>query len=130
MTVATLEAWHSLVRNRDSAGLGTLIADDAVFYSPIVHAPQVGKQLTLMYLTAAFQVFFNPTFRYVREVTAAREAVLEFQVEIDGISVNGVDMITWNDAGQITAFKVMLRPLKAIHLIHQKMADMLRPAQS
>jgi hypothetical protein len=130
MTVATLEAWHSLVRNRDSAGLGTLIADDAVFYSPIVHAPQVGKQLTVMYLTAAFQVFFNPTFRYVREVVAAREAVLEFHVEIDAISVNGVDMITWNDAGQITAFKVMLRPLKAIHLIHQKMADMLRAAQS
>jgi hypothetical protein len=128
MTIATLKTWHDLVRSRDVGGLAALIADDAVFHSPIVHTPQVGKPLTLLYLSAAFQVFFNPSFRYVRELTGPRDAVLEFQVEIDGISVNGVDMIAWNESGQITEFKVMLRPLKAIQLIHQKMAAMLQNA--
>ena len=79
-----------------------------------------------MYLTAAFRVFFNPTFRYVREIVGASDAMLEFETEIDGVLVNGVDVIKWNDAGQIVDFKVMLRPLKAINLIHQKMAAMLQ----
>jgi len=86
----------------------------------------VGKAITKKYLAAAFQVFFNGSFRYVREIVGERDAVLEFQVELDGVSVNGVDLITWNDAGRITEFKVMLRPLKAVNLIHQKMAAMLQ----
>ncbi|WP_218628093.1 MULTISPECIES: nuclear transport factor 2 family protein [unclassified Variovorax] len=121
-----LATWHQLVRERDSKGLEALLANDAVFHSPVVHTPQVGKAVTLQYLTAAFRVFFNPSFRYLRETVAADHAVLEFQVEMDGISVNGVDMITWNDVGQIVEFKVMLRPLKAINLIHQKMGAMLQ----
>jgi hypothetical protein len=96
-----------------------------VFHSPVVHSPQRGKQLATLYLTAAVHVFGNDTFHYVREVVGSRDAVLEFQVEVDGITVNGVDMIRWNDAGKITDFKVMLRPLKAINLMHQKMAAML-----
>lgn len=126
MTPATLAAWHELVRKRDVSRLDHLLANDAVFYSPIVHTPQVGKQLTQAYLTAAFHMFLHDSFRYVREVVGPNDAVLEFQVELDGISVNGVDMISWNDAGKITAFKVMIRPLKAIQLIHQKMAAMLQ----
>ena len=82
-----------------------------------------------MYLSAAFRVFFNPTFRYVREIVGASDAMLEFETEIDGILVNGVDVIRWNDAGQIVDFKVMLRPLKAINLVHQKMAAMLQSGQ-
>jgi len=82
-----------------------------------------------MYLSAACCVFFNPTFRYVREIVGASDAMLEFETEIDGILVNGVDIISWNDAGQIVDFKVMLRPLKAINLIHQKMAAMLQSGQ-
>ena len=82
-----------------------------------------------MYLSAAFRVFSNPTFRYVREIVGATDAMLEFETEIDGILVNGVDIISWNDAGQIVDFKVMLRPLKAINLIHQKMAAMLQSGQ-
>ena len=92
----------------------------------MVPTPQVGKAITIQYLTAAFQVFFNETFHYTREVIGARDAVLEFLVEIEGISVNGVDMIKWDDDGRIVEFKVMLRPLKAIHLIHDKMAALLR----
>jgi hypothetical protein len=126
MPIDTLATWHRLVKTHDASGLDMLLADDAVFHSPVVHKPQVGKVLTRMYLLAAFQVFFNPTFRYVREIVGERDAVLEFMLELDGISINGIDMIKWNDEGRITEFKVMLRPLKAINLIHEKMAAMLQ----
>lgn len=129
MTIATLDTWHGLVKSRNVKGLDALLADDVVFFSPVVHTPQVGKVLTLQYLSAAFHVFFNESFRYVRELSARRDAVLEFQVEIDGISVNGIDMLKWDDEGRITEFKVMIRPLKAINLIHQKMAAMLGAKQ-
>ena len=121
----TLARWHRLVRSRDVAGLDDLLADDVVFHSPVVHAPQRGKQITRHYLAAAFEVLSNPTFRYVREVAGEQDAVLEFMVEIDGISVNGVDMLKWNEDGRIVEFKVMLRPLKAVNIIHQKMAEIL-----
>jgi hypothetical protein len=111
---------------RDAAGLDAWLADEAVFHSPVVHTPQVGKAITQRYLAAAFQVFGNPTFRYVREVVGEHDAVLEFELEIDGIRINGVDMMRWRDDGRIVDFKVMLRPLKAVNLIHQKMAAMLQ----
>jgi hypothetical protein len=121
-----LHTWHELVRTRDGRGLDTLLADDVVFHSPVVHTPQVGKAITARYLTAAFHVFFNESFRYVREIVGPHDAALEFQVEIDGIAVNGIDLIKWNDAGRIVEFKVLIRPLKAINLIHQKMAALLQ----
>lgn len=120
-----LQKWHQLVQSRDIAGLDSLLADDVVFHSPVVHTPQRGKPVTIQYLSAAFLVFFNDSFRYVREVVGSHDAILEFKVEIDGIEVNGVDMMAWNDDGRITEFKVMLRPIKAINLIHQKMGEML-----
>lgn len=129
MNSGPIEAWHRIVEHRDVQALDALLAEEAVFHSPVVHTPQVGKPITKKYLAAAFQVFFNQSFRYVRELQGDRDAVLEFEVELDGVTVNGVDMIKWNDAGKITEFKVMLRPLKAVNLIHQKMADMLQ-AQS
>ena len=129
MSIDTLAVWHELVATRNAKGLAALLSDQVVFHSPVVHTPQVGKAITAQYLRAAFNVFFNDTFRYVRETVAADHAVLEFQVEIDGIGVNGVDMISWDEAGRITAFKVMIRPLKAINLIHQKMAAMLQANQ-
>ena len=125
MPTTALAAWHQIVADRSPRGLAALLADDVVFYSPIVHTPQVGKPITTQYLAAALHVFGNDTFRYVREVVGEHDAVLEFMVEIEGISVNGVDMIKWNDGGQLVEFKVMLRPLKAVNLIHQKMAAML-----
>ena len=124
-----IETWHRLVRTTDAAGLKDLLADDAVFHSPVVHTPQRGKKLAYLYLSAAFKVFFNDSFHYVREVIDGNNAVLEFEVQLDGITVNGVDMITWNDEGKIIDFKVMLRPLKAINLIHQKMGQMLEAAR-
>ena len=129
MAIATLSAWHQLVAARNTKGLDALLADGVVFHSPVVHTPQVGKAITTHYLTAAFHVFFNESFRYVREVAGPRGAVLEFQVNIDGVAVNGVDMLKWNDEGKIVEFKVLIRPLKAINLIHQKMAVMLQANQ-
>lgn len=125
MHPAPLATWHTLVAHRNAAGLDALLADDVVFHSPVVHTPQVGKAITTQYLAAAFHVFFNPSFRYVREVVGPNDAVLEFQVDIDGIAVNGVDMLRWNDDGRIVDFKVLIRPLKAIQLIHQQMGAML-----
>ena len=128
MTEAALDRWHELVRSRDPAGLDAFLAEDAVFYSPVVHTPQRGRKLTAMYLNAAFAVFFNPSFRYLRQIAGPRDAMLEFETTIEDVLVNGVDLIKWNDAGQIVEFKVMLRPLKAINLIHQRMAAMLQPS--
>lgn len=129
MAHTVLDTWHDLVRTRHASGLRDLLADEVVFHSPVVHTPQTGKAVTTQYLAAAFQVFFNASLRYVREVVGPRDAVLEFQVEIDGVTVNGVDMIRWNEEGRITDFKVMIRPLKAINLIHQKMGAMLQAQQ-
>jgi hypothetical protein len=126
MAFDTLSTWHELVQSRNTKGLNSLLADNVVFHSPVVHTPQVGKAITIQYLSAAFHVFFNESFKYVREVAGPSDAVLEFQVEIDGISVNGVDMLKWDGEGRIVEFKVMIRPLKAINLIHQKMAAMLQ----
>jgi hypothetical protein len=128
MSSDPIDVWHRLVESHDAQGLDALLAEKVVFHSPVVHTPQVGKAITKKYLGAAFQVFFNDSFRYVRELKGDRDAILEFEVTLDGIAVNGVDMIKWNEAGKITEFKVMIRPLKAINLIHQKMAATLLAA--
>jgi SnoaL-like domain len=120
-----IAVWHRLVQTRNPSGLGALLADEVVFYSPVVHTPQRGKALTAMYLSAAFEVFFNQNFRYVREIRGPTDALLEFETVVEGIEVNGIDLIKWNESGEIVEFKVMIRPLKAINVIHQKMASML-----
>jgi len=125
VSIDTIAAWHELVRRRSADGLDGLLSDDVVFHSPIVHTPQAGKALTTMYLTAALQVIANDTFRYVREVAGARDAALEFQVEIDGITVNGIDLIRWDESGRIVDFKAMVRPIKAINLLQAQMRAML-----
>lgn len=129
MAIDTLATWHHLVSTRNTEGLADLLAEDAVFHSPVVHTPQAGKAVTTQYLSAAFHVFFNESFRYIHETTGPSSAVLEFAVDIDGIAVNGIDSFQWNAQGQITAFKVFIRPLKAVNLVHQKMAAMLQARQ-
>jgi len=129
MTPDPIARWHRIVSERDVAGLDALLAEDAVFHSPVVHTPQVGKSVTRAYLAAALAVFGNDSFRYLRELHSEHDAVLEFELELDGIAINGVDMIRWNAEGRITEFKVMLRPLKAVTLIHEKMAAMLQAAR-
>lgn len=126
MKLDTIGQWHALVRSRDMTGLDALLADNVTFHSPVVHTPQVGRDITRKYLEAALQVLNTTHFRYLREVIGERDAMLEFETEIDGIRVNGVDLIHWDDEGRITDFKVMVRPLKAIQQVHQAMGAMLQ----
>jgi len=123
-----IQTWHEIIQARDPTALDDILADDVVFHSPVVYAAQTGKTITQHYLSAALDVLLNDSFRYVREIVSESHAALEFVVEIDGVTVNGVDLITWDEDGKIRDFKVMLRPLKAINLIHQKMAAMLNAA--
>ncbi|MGI8939002.1 MAG: nuclear transport factor 2 family protein [Iamia sp.] len=132
---ATLARWHEVVRG-DHAGLPDLLADDVVFLSPVVFTPQRGKEITTMYLTAAFgslagsnggsgQGSDGPRFRYVRELVGTHDAILEFETDIDGTHVNGVDMIRVDDGGRIVEFKVMVRPLQAMNKLHEVMRAQL-----
>lgn len=120
----TLELWHEMFKDRDIGRLDQILAEDCVFLSPIVHTPQEGRELTKFYLTGAFNVF-NDSFRYVKEVVADDHAVLEFVCDMDGIVVNGVDIMTFDEQGKIVEFKVMVRPLKAVNLLHARMKAML-----
>lgn len=124
-----IDAWHALAQARNPRALAALLADDVVFHSPVVHTPQRGRLLATQYLSAALMILGNESFRYVREIRGERDALLEFELELDGVQVNGVDLIRWNDAGQITDFKVMVRPVKAIQAVQQKMAELLAKMQ-
>lgn len=123
--IDTIDTWYKVAKAGDVDALDTLLADDAVMLSPVVFTPQEGKAITTLYLAAAFKVFFNDTFNYVREMRSEDSAGLEFEVMIDAIKVNGIDLIKWNEQGQIVEFKVMIRPLKGINIIHQKMGEIL-----
>ena len=123
-----IERWHQLVESRDPSGLDALLADDATFFSPIVHTPQVGRALTRGYLLAAMEILLSGSFRYVNEWYAEQSAVLEFEAVVDGITIQGVDIIHWNADDRIVRFKVMVRPLKAVNLLHQSMARALEAA--
>ena len=124
----TVELWQEISRGREMDRLEEVLAENCVFMSPVVHTPQKGRELTRAYLTAAFGVF-NDSFRYVKEVVTPQHAVLEFVCDLDGIVINGVDIMTFDDAGKIVEFKVMVRPLKAVNLLHTKMKAMLEHSQ-
>ena len=125
MNPSPLGLWHSCIKGRSPAVLDQLLDDEVVFHSPVVHTPQRGKAVTKLYLTGALHVLVNDRFHYVKEVVGDGVAVLEFETVVDGITMNGVDIISWNEQGKLVEFKVMVRPLKAINLLHQRMAAML-----
>lgn len=125
----TVELWHQILAERDMDRLDEVLVDDCVFLSPVVHTPQKGRELTRFYLAAAFNVF-NDSFHYVKEVVTPQHAVLEFVCDLEGIIVNGVDIMTFDEAGKIVEFKVMVRPLKAVNLLHAKMQAMLELSQT
>jgi SnoaL-like domain len=118
--------WHALALSHDEAALTAALHEDAEFESPVVHTPQRGRAITTKYLASAGQVFGDTGFQYVGEWFADNSMILEFKAEIDGIAVNGIDMITFDDDGLITNFKVMVRPLKAVNMLHAKMGEMLQ----
>ena len=137
MIEKTIENWHRHLRGELPGGLDALLADDVVFYSPIVFSPQKGIEITKMYLNAAGATFSGGQgtgepgsvaksgFHYTKEVLCGNHAMLEFETEMDGKYVNGVDIITCDDEGRIIEFRVMIRPLQAIQTIHAQMAKML-----
>jgi predicted SnoaL-like aldol condensation-catalyzing enzyme len=128
---AGLAMWHAYMEHgSDPTLLADLLADDAVFHSPVVHTPQVGKAIVMAYLVAASHVLGNDSFRYVRELVDGDDMMLEFVTEIDGIAINGVDIIRFNENGKIIDFKVMVRPLKAINKVWEMMGNQLAAAKA
>jgi hypothetical protein len=125
LTTIGLQRWHGFIKSQDQAELWDLLHPDVVFESPVVHRPQRGRDITFKYLTRATKVLGGPTFSYVGEWTSDTGAVLEFTNDVDGITINGVDIISFDVGGRITHFKVMVRPLKAINLLHRLMGDQL-----
>ena len=143
MIEQVIEKWHAHLRGELPGGLDELLDDDVVFYSPIVYTPQVGKAVTIMYLQAAGQTLPGDAapgpgrgpapggaFRYTKRVLAGDTAVLEFETTVEGKYVNGVDIIRCNDAGRIVEFRVMVRPLQAVNLVHRQMAETLERMRS
>ena len=134
-----IEKWHDIMKNPGpniTERLDDLLHDDVIFYSPVVFTPQKGKEITKLYLSAAGGVFSSnkdkeqskpkeSKFRYTKELIHDNHACLEFETEINGLYVNGIDLITWNDENKITEFKVLVRPLQAVNTLHQMMGEML-----
>ncbi len=130
MSRANLARWHAYMEGGSNpALLADLLAEDAVFHSPVVHTPQVGKPIVMAYLVAASHVLGNDSFHYVRELVDGDEMMLEFVTELDGVAINGVDIIRFNSEGKISDFKVMVRPLKAINKVWEMMAAQLAAAK-
>ena len=141
MIEQNLQRWHQHMQGKLPGGLDDLLDDDCVFYSPVVFTPQKGKALTKLYLSAAGNTFSDgdnaqapgkqaSKFHYSKQVFSGNTIVLEFETEIQGKYINGVDIITFNDAGRITEFKVMVRPLQAVNILHAQMRTMLERLQS
>jgi hypothetical protein len=130
MTRTAAEIWHTVALSRDVDVISKVLHDDCIFESPVVHSPQLGKAITAKYLAAAGHTLGNADFEYVgewhREGEDENSSVLEFKTVMDGIAINGVDMITCDCDGLITHFKVMVRPLKAVNMLHAKMGEMLQ----
>jgi hypothetical protein len=128
-----VERWHAFLAAPDPGGLDELLADDVVFYSPIVYTPQRGKDITTLYLQAAQQTLpgdgGDGAFRYTKQVLGGDTAVLEFETSVDGKYVNGVDIIRCDESGRIVEFRVMLRPLQAVNIVHERMRAMLEAMQ-
>ena len=142
MIKPVIDKWHAHLRGELPGGLDELLDDDVVFYSPIVFTPQQGKAITKLYLEAAGQTLPGERpegadvsagsggFRYTKQVLAGDTAVLEFETSVEGKYVNGVDIIRCDDEGRIVEFRVMIRPLQAVNLVHEQMRAMLETMQA
>lgn len=135
-----IERWHRHMRGELPGGLDELLDDEVIFYSPIVYTPQAGKEITKLYLSAAGQILpgdknvassdSTKRFQYTKQVISGDTAVLEFETTVEGKYVNGVDIIRCNELGKIVEFRVMIRPLQAINLVHRQMGEMLEKTKS
>ena len=125
-THSYLKKWHEGLASNDPKLLDEILDESCIFTSPIVFKPIVGKEMSKLYLMGAGQTFDMDRFKYVRELVDGPDSVLEFETYIGDISVNGVDIIRWNDEGKIVDFKVMIRPLQAIGALQEKMSQALK----
>ena len=138
-----IESWHEVMKSGGKGAaerLDALLHDDVVFYSPVVFTPQRGKEITKLYLSAASGVFStdkknntekeSSKFKYIKEVITGNTACLEFETEMNGIYVNGIDLITWDENNKIIEFKVLIRPLQAVNTLHEMMGKMLDKLKS
>jgi len=126
MNTSPIGAWHSAVLDYNPNVLDDILDANCTFFSPVIFKPQQGKRLVKMYLETAFELFKEAgDFEYIKEVENRNCAVLEFNATLDGIVIDGIDMITWNEHGLVTEFKVMVRPIKAVEMIKNKMAEKL-----
>ena len=131
--LAVIDRWHAFMGGDDPEALDELLHDDVVLYSPVVFTSQRGKGIVATYLTAARATFAaigfdapsGPSFRYVKHLASGDTAMLEFETEMAGKYVNGVDIIRYDDQGKIVEIRVMIRPLQAIDLVHRQMGAML-----
>lgn len=129
MRPKVIETWHRTVESKDLSPFMAIVHDDAIFESPALHKPQVGKAMVQMYLGGAMLVLNNGTFRYLEEWYSPRSAVLEFEAVVNGLTVNGVDIVRWNDEDQVTHFKVMVRPFKGLTALMEEMKKLLEAAR-
>ena len=125
MTPPVIERWLAFIESGHSDELDEMLAEDAVFYSPAVFTPQRGREKAAAYLRAADKLFSGNNFRYMGKWFGPHSAVLEFTAELDGLTVEGIDMIWWNDEDKIVSVKVMIRPLKALQALVPKMGELL-----
>lgn len=120
-----ISRWHKVMKNYELDDLDNILSDNVVFFSPVVFKAMNGREITKMYLSAAGKSFNLEKFQYTNEIHDGMYSILEFETFIDDISVNGVDMIEWDEDGKIVNFKVMVRPLKAVQKVQQKMVEAL-----
>ena len=125
-----IENWHQVMRTGNVSTLPHILHDEVIFHSPVVHTPQIGKSKVIMYLSAATCVFEDTGFTYTREISGDGQAMLEFTSVLDGVEINGVDIVSWDKNDLITDFKVMVRPVKAVNIIWEKMGEMLELQKS
>ena len=126
MSSNPIKKWHQVVREKDFKLLEDILDESVVFYSPVVFTPQEGKKITLMYLSSVAMVFNVDSFSYTHEIIDGNMASLEFELELEGIHINGLDLITWNKDQKITEFKVFIRPLQGLNALHKLMGRALK----
>jgi len=141
-----IEKWHKYLKGQLPEGLDGLLAEDVTFYSPVVYTPQEGREITKLYLAAAASTFGggekegggasgpapsdSDAFRYTKQILSGNQAVLEFESRVGGKYVNGVDILECNDEGKLIEFRVMIRPLQAVNMMHQQMGAILKKMES
>ncbi|MDA3501028.1 nuclear transport factor 2 family protein [Acinetobacter sp. AOR34_HL] len=134
MTLATtqisIKKWHQMLENNDMSILNDLLADEVVFRSPVAYKPYEGKQVVFFILTNVIQVFQDFTYHREFFTEDGENVVLEFSANVSGKSLKGIDMIRFNDRGQIIDFEVMIRPMSGLAALAEQMGQRIAQYQA